>query len=113
MPKFRVVLAEHGYRDVQIERDIIEAAGGELDDCHGQPIERVLEACRDADAILVRRIQFTPERIAALRKCKTIVRYGVGVDNVDLPAATKAGIIVGHVPVYCQDEVSTQAIALL
>jgi D-3-phosphoglycerate dehydrogenase len=113
MPKFRVVLAEHGYRDVQIERGIIEAAGGELDDCHGQPIEQVLEACRDADAILVRRIQFTPERIAALRKCKTIVRYGVGVDNVDLPAATKAGIIVGHVPVYCQDEVSTQAIALL
>ncbi len=113
MAKFRVVLAEHGYRDVQIEREIIESAGGELDDRHGQSIEAVLDACREADAILVRRLQFTPERIANLKQCKTIVRYGVGVDNVDLAAASEAGIIVGHVPVYCQDEVSTHAIALL
>jgi D-3-phosphoglycerate dehydrogenase len=113
MSRFRVVLAEHGYRDVQVERDIVEAAGGELDDCHGQPLDLVLERCRDAEAILVRRLLFTPERIARLRRCKTIVRYGVGVDNVDLAAATDASIIVGHVPVYCQDEVSTHAISLL
>ena len=47
------------------------------------------------------------------QRCKIIVRYGVGTDNVDVDAATEAGIIVGHVPAYCIDEVSTHAVALL
>src|SRR5262249_41581308 len=47
------------------------------------------------------------------RRCRAIVRYGVGTDNVDVDAATAAGIIVGHVPGYCVDEVSTHAMALL
>jgi D-3-phosphoglycerate dehydrogenase / 2-oxoglutarate reductase len=51
--------------------------------------------------------------IRRFRECKIIVRYGVGTDNVDVDAATKAKIIVGHVPLYCVDEVSTHAVALL
>jgi len=51
--------------------------------------------------------------IKRFRRCKIIVRYGVGTDNVDVNAATEAGIIVGHVPAYCVDEVSAHAIALL
>src|SRR5207237_10105808 len=62
---------------------------------------------------LVRWRQITPELIEQFRRCKIIVRYGVGYDNVDVSAATRAGIIVGHVPNYCLDEVSTHAIALL
>jgi len=51
--------------------------------------------------------------IRQFRRAKGIVRYGIGIDNVDLAAATAAGIIVGHVPSYCLDEVSTHAIAML
>jgi D-3-phosphoglycerate dehydrogenase len=51
--------------------------------------------------------------VRRFRRCKTIMRYGVGTDNIDVEAATQAGMIVGHVPDYSVDEVSTHAIALL
>ena len=51
--------------------------------------------------------------IAKMPKVKIISRFGIGVDNVDLDAASKAGIVVTKVPDYCIDEVSDHAMALL
>jgi D-3-phosphoglycerate dehydrogenase len=110
---FRVVLIEHGYASIEVERRIIEQAGAELIDADKLPIAKALELCREADAILFRRIEVPAEMIRQFRKCKIIVRYGVGTDNVDIKAATEASIMVGHVPVYCIDEVSSHAMALL
>jgi len=58
-------------------------------------------------------VPITREIIKSLNKCKVIARYGVGVDNIDVKAATEYGIIVANVPDYCVDEVSTHAIALI
>jgi D-3-phosphoglycerate dehydrogenase / 2-oxoglutarate reductase len=113
MPTFKVVLIEHGYASIACERDIITAAGGELIDAENVGLPEALRLCETADGILFRRIAMTAEMIRRFRQCKIIVRYGVGTDNVDLEAATRAKIIVGHVPLYCIDEVSTHAIALL
>lgn len=113
MGTFKAVLVEHGYSSVEPEREIIKSAGGELIDCDQLPLEDAWAQCETADAVMVRRAAVTPAMIARLRRCKILLRYGVGVDNIDLPAATRHGIIVGHVPVYCQDEVSTHAIALM
>ncbi|MCI0744745.1 MAG: C-terminal binding protein [Verrucomicrobia subdivision 3 bacterium] len=110
---FRVVLIEHGYASIEVERRIIENAGGEFIDADRLPLAKALELCEEADGILFRRIDVTGEMIRRFRKCKIIVRYGVGTDNVDVKAATDAGIIVGHVPGYCIDEVSSHAVALL
>jgi D-3-phosphoglycerate dehydrogenase / 2-oxoglutarate reductase len=55
----------------------------------------------------------TARVIEKLKRCKIIARYGIGVDNVDLAAATKAKILVTNVPDYCIDEVSDHALALL
>jgi D-3-phosphoglycerate dehydrogenase len=82
-------------------------------DTDGLPIEEALRHCDDADAILVRWLKMGPDLIQRFRRCKIIVRYGVGYDNVDLAAATEAGIMVGHSPSYCLDEVATHALALL
>src|SRR5438445_6425887 len=112
-PKFKVVLIEHGYAAITPEREIISAAGGELIDGENLPLPQVLRLCEEAEGILVRRLQMTAEIIRRLRRCKVILRYGVGTDNVDVDAATEASIIVGHVPAYCVDEVSVHAIALL
>ena len=112
-PKFKVVLIEHGYAAITPEREIISAAGGELIDGENLSRAEVLRLCEDAEAILVRRLQITASIIQRLRRCKIIVRYGVGTDNVDVDAATEANIIVGHVPAYCVDEVSAHAVALL
>ena len=51
-----------------------------------------ISALEDADAILVRWPKVTPEIIRRLRRCRIIVRYGVGYDNVDYDAATAAGM---------------------
>ncbi len=55
----------------------------------------------------------TAEAVAGLRKCKVISRYGVGFENVDLDAATAAGIQVTNVPDYCMEDVSDHALALM
>jgi len=51
--------------------------------------------------------------IESLKRCKVIARYGVGVDNIDIKAATEHKIIVANVPDYCIDEVSTHTMALI
>jgi D-3-phosphoglycerate dehydrogenase len=113
MVKFKVVLLKHGYPSVEDERKIITAAGGEFVDADTLSDADAFRACEDADGLLVRWQQITPEMIKRFRRCKVIVRYGVGYDNVNVQAATEANIIVGHIPNYCLDEVSTHTVALL
>lgn len=113
MAKFKVVLIEHSYSTTQYERDIVNTAGGEFIDADELGLEKALALCEEAEAIMLRRLQVTAELIRRFRRCKIILRYGVGTDNVDVEAATEAGIIVGHVPSYCLDEVSSHAIGLL
>jgi len=113
MTPFKVALLEHHYTSIEIERRIVEQAGGCLVDTDPLPRPERLAAAEDADAILVRWLHITPEIIQRLRRCRIIVRYGVGYDNVDYDAATAAGIMIGHCPHYCLDEVATHAFALL
>lgn len=75
--------------------------------------EAILEVAGQADGMLVTYARITGEMIAQLEKCKVIGRFGIGVDNIDIAAATKAGIVVTYVPDYCFDEVSDHAMALL
>ena len=110
---FRVALLEHGYRTTEYERAVVQAAGGEFLDFEGLPLDEALSRSAEADAVLVRRVSIGEAEFARMPRCKIIVRYGVGTDNIDLDAATKRGIIVGHVPTYCVDEVATHAAALL
>lgn len=71
------------------------------------------EICRDADGIITQYGNFTRTALAALARCRVIARYGVGVDTIDLAAATERGIAVANVPDYGTDEVSNHAIGLM
>jgi len=113
MPRFKAVLIEHGYAAADLERKIITAAGGEFIDGEKLSPDEALKLCETAEGIMLRRVKVTAEMIRRFRRCRILLRYGVGVDNIDLAAATDANIIVGHVPDYGMDEVSTHAIALL
>ena len=110
---FKVVILEHGYASIDCEREIIAGAGGELISADHLPVEKALALAEDADGVMFRRLDMPAQMIRRFRRAKGIVRYGVGTDNVDMAAATEAGILVGHVPAYCLDEVSAHAIALL
>ncbi len=75
--------------------------------------EAILAVARDADGLLVTYAKVPAQIIEQLARCKIIARFGIGVDNVDIDAATRAGILVTNVPEYCEDEVSDHAMALL
>jgi D-3-phosphoglycerate dehydrogenase / 2-oxoglutarate reductase len=75
--------------------------------------EDILSVARDADAVLVTYAKLTGDILRALTRCKAIGRFGLGVDNIDLPAAKEKGITVTYVPDYCLQEVSDHAMALL
>ena len=67
----------------------------------------------DADAVITQFAPVNADVIASMRQAKVIVRYGIGVDNVDLDAAKARGIPVCNVPDYCIDEVADQTLAFL
>jgi D-3-phosphoglycerate dehydrogenase / 2-oxoglutarate reductase len=113
MKSFKVALLSHDYASTEIEREIVERAGGQLVDADRLPEAEGMSAAEDADAVIVRWMAVTPEIIGRWRRCRIIVRYGVGYDNVHYEAATAAGIMIGHCPHYCLDEVATHALALL
>jgi len=73
----------------------------------------ILGVARDADAVLVTYAKLPGELLKELRRCKVIGRFGLGVDNIDIPAAAQLGIAVTYVPDYCLREVSDHAMALL
>lgn len=115
MAKYKVVVVNLGYESYDVERQILEPIGAELilprDDC--QTADDVLAIARDADGILVREAPIPGRVLESLKRCKVIVRYGVGVDNIDLKVARQKKIFVANLPGYGTEEVSDHAVALL
>ena len=73
----------------------------------------ILAVAKDADAILVTYAKLPRELLLQLTNCKAIGRFGLGVDNIDLPTCKEKGIAVNYVPDYCIHEVSDHTVALL
>lgn len=75
----------------------------------------IIAAAADADVLVVEgaKTPVTARVIGALRRCRAIVKYAVGVDNIDVAAATRHGIVVANAADYCTEEVSDHAVALL
>jgi D-3-phosphoglycerate dehydrogenase len=109
----KIVITDYRFPDVEQERRAVEAAGGTM--VTGQAVneEQVAELCRTADGVLNARAPVTRRAIYKMERCRIIVRYGIGVDTVDVAAATERGILVANVPDYCLDEVSDHALTLL
>lgn len=112
MSKLRAVITDHGFPNVAQEKRILAEAGCELTVTQCKTEEQVIAAAADAEALLVQWSPTTAAVIAKLARCKIIVRYGIGVDNVDLAAAKARGIPVCNVPDYCLDEVADHTVAL-
>ena len=75
--------------------------------------DELIAECADADALMVLREPITARVLAALPKLKVIGRFGVGLDTIDVDAATKAGVQITYVPDSNIDEVSTHALAMI
>src|SRR5688572_22395280 len=101
--------------DYTYERQRLDAIGVDLVEQKSVTEDEIIAACAEADAVVLEgaRTPLTARVIGALPRCQVIAKYAVGVDNVDIAAATNAGIVVANAADYCTEEVSDHAVALL
>jgi D-3-phosphoglycerate dehydrogenase len=108
-----VAVADSVFPNLDPARSVLSGIGATLELAEAPTPDAILRVAADADALLVTYAQITGDMIRRMPRCRIISRFGIGVDNVDIPAATDAGIVVTKVPDYCIDEVSDHAMALL
>src|ERR1700676_3266021 len=113
MAKALVAVSDSVFPNLDLARGVVSWVGAELRMAAQPTPEGIVEAAREADALLVTYAKITAEMIGQMKRCRIISRFGIGVDNVDIDAATASGIVVTKVPDYCIDEVSDHAMALL
>ncbi len=115
MAKISVVVTDYIEPDLAWEADQF----GRLDVAfsyhqlkQGSPAQ-LIEAAADADVVVVNMARFDADVIAGLRRCRLLIRHGIGYDNVAVAAATARRIVVANIPDYCVDEVAEQALMLM
>jgi len=113
MMSFIVAITDYVFPSLEPEQRVLAPLGVELRPAQCKSEEEIIDLAQEADAVLNCYAKLTARVISELKHCRIIARYGIGVDNVDLAAATGARIVVTNVPDYCIDEVSDHALALL
>lgn len=108
-----VAVTDHVFPDLEQERALLAEAGHELRfEGNATTPDEIAHAVDGADAVLNCYSQMPGEVIRGLERCRIIARYGIGLDTIDMQAASEMGILVTNVPDYCIDEVSDHAVAL-
>jgi len=100
------------FPDTRVEEEILKEIGADLILIPSPDEGTIMQHIGNADAIVTTYVQVTEKMLDAATKCRVVVRTGIGVDAIDVPAATKRGIYVANVPDYCYDEVSDHTLAL-
>lgn len=111
--KFKAVKVDNRYEDIEIEKKILNAAGADLFEFNCTDEEKIIEITKDADGIITDLSAITEKVIKNMKKCRVISKVGIGVDNINVKAATENGILVCNVPNYCINEVSDHTMALI
>ena len=113
MPGGTVVVAGASFPDLERERSFLEPLGCTIVDRRFSADDEVLEACRTAVAVMTDYFVCDAARIATFERCRVICQYGAGLNQVDVAAATAAGIYVTHTPDYCSEELGDHTMALI
>jgi D-3-phosphoglycerate dehydrogenase / 2-oxoglutarate reductase len=107
-----VVITDCDHGDVDPERAVLDGHDVELRVLACRTPEEVAAQAGEADVLINQYVPITAAVLDALPRCRLVVRYGVGVDNVDLQAAAERGVWVANVPDYGRDEVADHTLAL-
>ena len=113
MPRPLIAVTDSPFPSLDPAKAALARIDPELRIAKSPSADDVLAVARDADAVLVTYAKLPGELLRQLRRCKAIGRFGLGVDNIDIPAAVELGITVTYVPDYCMQEVSDHAMGLL
>ncbi len=109
-PKVVITDCDHG--SFEEERAVFSKFGADLELAQMSNEDEIIARCHDVDGLLSQYAPLTRRVFEGLPRCKAVSRYGVGVDGIDLTAATELGIVVANVPDYCIDEVSEHTLAI-
>lgn len=110
----KIALTDFAFADVKLETQIFAQINGAFEARKEKGTSaQLVDLVRGADAVMTQFASVNAEVIAAMDRAKVIVRYGIGVDNVDLNAARERGIPVCNVPDYCIDEVADHTVAFI
>ncbi len=111
--RFRVVITDCDHGSVKEEKEELGGMGAELILAQVTKEEDLIRVGKEADGLINQYALLTRRVLENLPKCRVVARYGVGVDSIDLRAATDLGIIVANVPDYCIDEVASHTVAMI
>lgn len=103
----------HRFDSLDLEREVLAGVARVVDGNALSPEALQAELAQAEAVLLGTQYRLTADVINRMARCRVIVRYGAGVDNVDVAAARARGIQVANVPDYCVQEVSDHALALL
>ena len=112
-PQPKVIITDWTFPDLGVEENILKSSGVEVEARQCKTEAELIALCADADAVITQFARVNANVIAAMNQARAIVRYGIGVDNVDCEAAHERGIPVCNVPDYCIDEVADQTLAFI
>jgi D-3-phosphoglycerate dehydrogenase len=114
MPERVVVFTERDKGPVPgLDEELIRQNGGSIRYGRAADERERVRLAEGAEVIIVAGAWMTREFLGALPHLKGVVRLGIGVDTVDLDAATDLGIVVANVPDFCSDEVAEHALGLI
>jgi D-3-phosphoglycerate dehydrogenase / 2-oxoglutarate reductase len=96
-----------------LDEKVIYSAGGSVKCGRAKSLAERVALAQSAEVLIASTVPMTRELLRGLPNLKGVVRLGIGVDSVDIEAATDLGIVVANVPEFCQDEVAEHALGLL
>ena len=109
----KVLVTDYTFGELIVETAVLAPLGVTPIGAQCKTPADLLELVRDADYVITQFAPINREVIEAMQQSRIIVRYGIGVDNVDLEAAQERGIPVCNVPDYCIDEVADHTLAFI
>lgn len=112
MAKYKVLYTDTCFPDTSIEEAELKKIDAELILAPATDEATLIAAGKDCDGVIFDFAPMTDKVLSNLPKCKVASRVGIGLNNIDIPAASRNGIMVANVPDYCFDEVANHAVAL-
>lgn len=111
--RYKVVLTDCPFPSTDIYQSVLSTVDAGLVYLQTKNAEAIMASAHDADVVAVGMALITDKIIGRLQKCRAIIRHGIGVDTIDVEAATSKGIFVCNVPDYCVEEVADHTVLLL
>ncbi len=109
----RVVVTDYSFGELSLETAILEPLGCTITAGQCRTEQEAIELLAGAEYVMTQFAPITSRVIDTLDNARVIVRYGIGVDNVDIAAAAARKIPVCNVPDYCIDEVADHTIGMI